>query len=156
MRVVTSYVDHDDTALLTCPHCGLSRVTNVAKWKDRKEPLRVKCRCRNIYGVHLEFRKAYRKKTELEGRYTFQGSKGMGGRMKVVNVSMGGIGFLTFTHNPLKVGDPIQVDFKLDDGKDSSISRRATVRVVDGMYVGVQFSQAAGVFDAALGFYLRK
>lgn len=154
MEITKAYVDHDDTALLVCPHCKLARVTNVAKFKERKDALKVRCRCRNIYGVHLEFRRAYRKATSLEGRYS--GPTGRGGRMTVKNVSQGGIGFLTSSPHQLKQGDLVSIEFKLDDGKDSVINRRAVVRVVEDLYVGVQFSLAAGAYDAALGFYLRK
>ncbi|MDI6795876.1 MAG: PilZ domain-containing protein [Desulfatibacillaceae bacterium] len=155
MEIVKAYVNPDFTALLVCPHCGMSRSTNVEKYAENKDPLRVKCRCAVIYGVNLEFRRQYRKKTNLPGRYTIMGPPNRIGPMIVVNVSMGGIGFVTKGINPLKVGDKVEVDFKLDDVNQSQVKRNAVVRVVDESFVGVQFTGQSGVYDAALGFYLR-
>lgn len=156
MKVVKAYVDDSYMALLVCPHCGMSRNADVSKYKDKKGPLKIKCRCTTVYGVNLEFRRQYRKPTELPGRYVLLGSGGRSGRMVVKNVSMGGIGFMTRTTNPMQIGDQITIEFTLDDGKDSKIKRRAIVRVVEDQYVGVQFQTQAGVYDAALGFYLRR
>ncbi|MFH1886850.1 MAG: PilZ domain-containing protein [Pseudomonadota bacterium] len=156
MELRKVYVNSDGSAVFTCPHCGKSKTVNVDKFKDQKGPLRVRCPCQETYSVGLEFRRQYRKPSELNGMYTVNGSSMQGGRMAVRNVSMGGIGFVPKGRHRLSVGDIIEVKFTLDDGKDSVIQKRAVVRVVEGDYIGCQFDVQPGNYDAALGFYLRR
>ncbi len=150
------YVNTDGTASFICPHCGDSKTTNVSRYKDLKEPLRVKCVCKEYYEVHLEFRRSYRKPTELKGKYKKTGDREFWKPMTVKNISAGGCGFTIRTTPKLEIGEVIHVEFVLDDGKDSKVSKRATIRVLEDKYLGTQFVTQPGTYDAALGFYLRK
>ncbi|MBI9074699.1 MAG: PilZ domain-containing protein [Desulfatibacillum sp.] len=150
------YVNSDETAVFVCPHCGASKTTSVSKFKNQRGAIKVRCACKEVYRTQLEFRKTWRKSTELNGLYTKASDETMGGRMVVKNISQGGVGFVTKSKNRLEIGDLINLKFNLDDTEKSQIRKRAVVRVVEENYTGCQFTDISGTYDKALGFYLKR
>jgi hypothetical protein len=147
------YVDQDDTATLLCPNCGFSKTANVAKFKDRKEPLKIRCKCGSTFSVSFEFRRAHRKEANIRGDYCgLPACKDWHG-MLVKNISLTGIGFATFTAHNLRKGAELRVRFTLDDASQSELEKDVVMRVVKDKYLGCEFRERA-LFDKALGFYL--
>jgi hypothetical protein len=153
VEVQKVYVNKDDMAALLCPHCGLSKTANVAKFKNRRDPLKIRCKCGSTFSVSFEFRRAHRKETNLIGRYCRLDARRDWHNMTVRNISTMGIGFETVAPHGLSRGDEIRVKFTLDDAKRSEIQKDVIVRVAKDKYVGGEFSDPA-LFDKALGFYL--
>jgi hypothetical protein len=151
--VQTVYVGPNETAQLKCFNCGISKTLDVGKFKGRKDPLKLQCKCKSSSQVFLEFRRAFRKKTNLEGVYTVLARDGEHGRIFVKNLSKKGIGFTTLSNHKLCQDDEIQVVFILDDQKKSRIEKHAVVRTTDGYNVGCEFT-GKDHHDTALGFYL--
>ena len=147
------YVGPNDTALLKCLNCGISKTLDVGKFKGRKDPLKLQCKCKSSARIFLEFRKGFRKKTNLEGVYTVLTRDDEGGRIVVQNISKKGIGFTTFSNHKLSEKDEIQVVFTLDNQKKSRIEKHAIVRNTEGNYVGCEFT-GKNYHDTDLGFYL--
>ena len=149
----TVYVNQDDSATLLCPNCGLSKTANVAKFKARKDPLKIRCKCGSTFYVAFEFRRAHRKETNLRGYYSRLPACTESHGMLVENVSLTGIGFaVSAPHNLIK-GAEVRVKFRLDDANRSEIEKDVVVRVVKDKYLGCEFLERA-LFDKALGFYL--
>ena len=74
--------------------------------------------------------------------------------MQVKNISRTGIGFVVPTEHNLKVGDRIEVMFKLDDTESTRMERTAIVRrVVEENYLGCEFTDI-GHIDKDTGFYV--
>ena len=65
----------------------------LIKLKKLKKVIEVKCFCRKIFDVVLEFRKMYRKDVELKGRYVNQSRDNDEGSIIISNISMNGLGF---------------------------------------------------------------
>jgi Neuraminidase (sialidase) len=151
--VQTVYVGPNDTARIKCPNCGTSRSLDVRKFKGRKDPLKLLCKCKSSSQIFLEFRKSFRRTTNLEGIYTLLARSDERGKIFVKNLSKKGIGFTTFSDHKLSQEDEIQVVFTLDDQKKSKIEKNAVVRNTNGNYVGCEFT-GKDHHDTALGFYL--
>jgi len=117
------YMRHDGTAVVKCPNCGTAKTVNAAKLKKRGKPFKVRCTCRSVFRVFFEFRKAYRKRNNIEGYYTIISESKQFGKMRVENISLLGIGFVTLHMNRLKEGDEIKVAFTLDDKRHSKIEK---------------------------------
>jgi hypothetical protein len=147
------YVNEDDTAALLCPNCGTSKTANVAKFKNRRDPLKLRCKCGSTFSVSFEFRRAHRKETNLRGYYCRLPAGRDWHDMTVRNISTTGIGFETLRPHGLSKGDKVTVKFTLDDAQQSEIQKDAVVTVAKDKYVGGKFSDPA-LFDKALGFYL--
>jgi hypothetical protein len=149
----TVYVNQDDTAVLVCPNCGLSKNINVAKFKAGRDSLKIRCKCQSTFSVSFEFRKAHRKKTNLIGYYSRLPACKDSHGMLVKNISQTGIGFATSGPHNLMKGTEFRVTFTLDDAKQSKIEKNVVVRVIEDKYVGCEFTDPS-IFDKTLGFYL--
>ncbi len=153
METQKVYVNQDDTAVLVCPNCGLSKNISVAKFKARRDSLKIRCKCQSTFSVSFEFRRAHRKKTNLKGYYSRLPACKESHGMLVKNISQTGIGFATFAPHNLMKSSEVRVTFTLDDAKQSKIEKDVVVRVIEDKYVGCEFTDPSK-FDKALGFYL--
>jgi len=147
------YVNQNGIAALKCPACEVTRTIKVQDFKGDKHIVKVRCNCRNVFTVKLEFRKNYRKETKLTGDYFGVSKEGMRGKLLILNVSRGGIGAQVIGMNSNKVGDELRVSFTLNDRQNSLIEKRVVVRLVKQNYIGCEFLDASS-HDKALGFYL--
>jgi hypothetical protein len=147
------YVNEGGMAIVVCPLCGITKTVNAARFKGRNEPLKIRCTCRSVIRVFFEFRRAYRKETNLDGYYSKLPTCKESGKMLVKNVSLTGIGFATLTMHSLTINDELEVKFTLDVMKRPEIKKRVVVKVVKDRYVGCEFEDR-GQFDNELGFYL--
>lgn len=151
------FVNQDNMALLHCPHCGKMKHVSVAKFKNIKHSLQVKCSCGKTFSVNLNFRKRYRKDTDLIANFKNTSSPGNGGgSCRIVNVSLGGLGLRVEEAGSVEPGDILKIVFKLDDKKQSSLSRQVVVRHIgQNGYVGTQFcDEDDKLYEKTLGFYL--
>ena len=149
------YVGKDGMVTLVCPKCGDLRRESVEQYRDQTHPLKVKCRCMNVYEVELEFRQAFRKETALNGKYFRISHPGECGRMIVTNLSLGGCGFELVKEDTLVAGEEIRVELALDVHGSSAIKKKAVVLHVTGRRVGCKFCDPGGT-DPDIAFYLRK
>jgi len=148
------FVKEDGTTVVKCPSCKHARTVSVAKFKEKKKILKIKCSCKESYLVSLELRKMYRKSTSLKGRYINNSLNNEVGMMIVKDVSMGGIGFEAIGGNRIEKDHELEVTFTLDDTHSSVIKRQVVVRIVNNKFVGCEFIHAHE-YNKALGFYLR-
>ncbi len=153
MEMQKAFVREDGTTVLKCPHCRHARTVSVAKIKEKKKVIKVKCSCQKSYSVSLELRKMYRKETSLKGSYVNLSQKNESGLMIVKDVSMGGIGFQAVGGNRIKNEDELEVTFTLDDTHSSVIKKQVVVRIVRDQFVGCEYMHAQE-YNKALGFYL--
>lgn len=157
------FVNQEDMALFNCPHCGRMKHVSVAKFKNKKHSLQVKCACGQTFAADLNFRKRYRKQTDLHGyfcRVSGQekpaGAEQLPRNCKIVNLSLGGMGLRHETGQKIAAGDELFVDFVLDDRKQSHMQRKIIVRHVgENGYIGGEFCDTnQHVYEKTLGFYL--
>ncbi len=147
----------DDSVVLKCPHCGTARSRTVGKFKGPRRRVKVRCLCRSVFRVLLEFRKTFRKGSELQGYYAKLPAAGERGEMLIRNLSISGIGFVTLTKHNLSQGDEVKVRFTLDNGRSAEIEKKAFVRWVKDRDIGCEFMASVGHdnrHDTALNFYL--
>jgi len=152
------YVNPDDqTAVLKCPHCGTVRSRYVEKFKGPRRHVKIRCLCQTVFRIVLEFRKTFRKGSELQGYHAKLPGVGEWGEMLVTNLSISGIGFVSLTKHDFSEGDEVKVKFTLDDRKGSKIEKKALVRWVQERDIGCEFMASVGyddTYDTALNFYL--
>jgi hypothetical protein len=157
MQVLKVFVRKDNQAMVRCPFCAVTKDFSVASFKGKSHSIKLRCACKRIFQVDLDFRRAYRKNTKLAGYYAVlivEGTKG--GRqlqMYVDDLSLGGIGMTTVGPHGLKEGALLTVEFVLNDPKRTSITKKAIVRRLTGSRVGCEFVDK-GEQDRELGFFL--
>lgn len=151
---VKAFVNDQAMASISCPACGIVRTISVKKFKHKQHVLNVKCKCQLQFKAHLEFRKQFRKVTELDGLYVIQPPDAGGGRIKIKNISRSGIGFAVSGVHPIKLGQEARIKFVLDNRKATELDKYVTIMSIKGNYIGCQFVENQA-FEKELGFYLR-
>jgi hypothetical protein len=151
-QVQRVYTDINDEGTVTCPMCQKSKRAHFTTYKHAREVLKVKCACGCVFGLVIEQRKYYRKKTSLHGQYTVVGATETGS-LVVEDLSLTGIGFQTRRAHHMQVGDRIAIRFTLDNPRKTEIYKTAVVRRMRDTFVGAEFC-AGTAYDKELGFYL--
>jgi len=149
-----AFVNIDGKTTLVCPKCNTVKSVSVEHFRQRQHTLKVRCACSNMFRVNLDFRKCYRKPTNLEGLFAMMPPAMGGGKVKILNLSLDGICFEISGAQRLQAGQKGRIDFTLDDRKATSMRRDFTVRAVQGNSVGCEFHKSHA-FEKELGFYLR-
>jgi len=149
----TVYVNKTNQTTVICPKCGFAKIFDTMKFKNTHRRLKAKCKCGEVFGFTLEFRKHYRKKAKLPGEYVIQ-RRGEKGDIIVEDLSMGGIQFENLGPHQISIDDMLEVKFKLDNPLRSEIRKMVRVIWVSDRTVGVMYSEPKGN-DKDLGFYLK-
>lgn len=154
MKVYKSFVKTNDTASIQCPSCALVKNIPVGRFRDTRHTLKTRCNCNNVFLVVLDFRRHYRKATELTGVYTVIGSTGGGGEMHVDNISRSGVGFSVNEQHHVQVGQKVLLNFKIDDKKQTELTKKVLVKRVSNNHIGCEFINQSQI-GKDLGFYLQ-
>ena len=156
MRSATVFVNEENMALIHCPHCDSIKQVPVSKFKGTKHSLKVKCSCSEVFQVDLNFRKNFRKKTELKGIcYKLSAHKSSEEECQIVNLSFRGVGIKFFKESNFVKDDELVVSFILDDTKKTAVKRKLQVLHAEGSYIGGKFIDFEGDnLDKNIGFYL--
>ena len=154
IKAAKTYVRPDNTAVINCPHCGFQKAVPVVNYKGSKSSLKIKCSCKKVFTVNLEFRKRVRKRTNLRGTYTNH-SKNKRGKIVIRNVSVDGLEFASMDVSQFKIEDELTIEFTLDDAQRSEVTKDVIVRDVRERTVGCEFERSGDLaFDGPLGFYI--
>ena len=158
------YPDKDGNVTLLCHECGHIHRIDTAPYKapGKSSRLSITCdKCGTALEASISFRKHYRKETTLRGTCTTrfaQPNRTISGEFSgivVTNVSLSGIGFIVKSPIHAKEGDILDVKFKLDDPKQTVISKQVVVRrIIDNIFAA-EFTPPMDPTGSPLAFYLR-
>lgn len=148
-----TFVKQDNQAIIVCPACDSAKTLSVGQFRHRQHELKVKCQCGHAFNLQLEFRRNFRKETELEGIYDLNPPGRGGGKITVVNLSLSGASFEVRGVNDLKVGQTGSLVFTLDNRKETVLFKRVVIKSVNGNRIGCEFKEDQA-FQKDLGFYL--
>jgi len=151
------YITNTNMATFICPQCKKTLTVNVSKYAQIEQTVKVKskCACGNEWISVLEKRKQYRKGANLKGiyKYIVDGSEMDRGKMTVIDISAGGVKLKLDVGRDLKVGHLLELEFNLDDSKQTAMKKTVVIRNVDNPYIGAAFRDA-DLYDPVMGFYL--
>ena len=153
-EVPKTYVRPDNTAVLTCKHCGCKKVILTDSFKGYKHKLKVKCVCQNVFIAILEFRSRVRKKTHLRGTYVNHSQDDSKGSLIIENISVTGLAFFSVDIKKFKEGDELSIEFALDDEHHTQIKKDVIVRDVRQRSVGCVYERSEDAFGSPLGYYV--
>jgi len=152
--IARSFVKDNDITTIVCPSCYSAKTTSVKQFRDQRLTLRVKCKCGHVFRIELEFRRQRRKNTELHGISKLHASTFGDGDVKIVNLSLGGVGLEVEGIHNIRIGHKGTISFTLDDRKQSVIMKDIIVRSIQGNNIGCEFVSDKA-YEKDLGFYLR-
>jgi len=154
MDVQKSFVNAQGIATIKCPQCGIIKNLPATQYRGRQHALKVRCTCDYTWNLLLDFRRHYRKETELTGTYTLEEPSSGGGRLTVVNISRSGVGFTVAGLHAVMIGQKARLHFALDNKKMTLLDKLVTIKSVKNGYIGCEFLDDR-VFEKDLGFYLQ-
>jgi len=155
-----AFISSTNQTTFSCPQCKKTRTVDVTKHKalDKAVKIKVHCPCGHDYPVLIERRKQFRKAVSLPGTYTriYNQRRSGSGTMVVNDVSRNGLSIRVNDATYMKIGDILEVNFKLDDTKRSVIQKEVVIRKIVGYDLGTEFVSidAGNASDKAIGFYL--
>ena len=91
-KKVKVFVGKNNRATVICHSCGHTKQFDVTKFRNLNKTLRCRCKCGKSFFCTLEFRQYFRKKTKLNGHFTFLGDSCQY-KIFVNNVARKGISF---------------------------------------------------------------
>jgi hypothetical protein len=154
-NISKTFVRPDNTAVINCPHCGRQKTVSVDTYKGNKSTLKIKCACKQVFTVNLEFRKRIRKRTSLRGTYVNHSQQNKRGSLVIKNISVSGLEFSTLDTHNFTVDDELTVEFHLDNEQRSEIIKEVIVKGIRKNSVGCEFERSGEfAFDGPLGFYI--
>jgi hypothetical protein len=150
------FVNQDNCLTFTCPTCSKPASIKVDNLKQKVSPLKVRCACKTIFSLDIDYRRYFRKQTNFSGTYrSIQPHSIREDDILIVNISMEGIGFRVFTGQNIKVGHKLELKFHLDDKKKTPLRKEVDVVNVDNDFIGCRFA-GNQTFEQALGYYLQR
>jgi len=153
MQEKTFFVNKEGFATIVCPSCGKAKPFDSSRLPPNKTRLKVNCKCGEVFGAKIEFRKQYRKQVSLEGSYENQSHAGDVGKVVVLDISMGGVGFRTERGHDIATGNILTLTFTLDTNPPRTVTRKVRVLRVSGKDVGCAYLQQLAR-DPDIGLYL--
>ena len=148
-------VRYNDTAVISCPHCSCQKTMPVGSYRGSKTRVIIKCVCKNVFTVNLEFRKNVRKKTNLSGEFINHSQNNIRGDIVVRDLSMSGLRFVSMDIDKFMNGDEMTVLFKLDIADRATIKKEVIVRNIHENAVGCEFEKFIQYApEGTLQFYL--
>ena len=137
------YINDTYIVTLQCPVCKLTNEANVKKYIkfETSVRLRVKCSCGNYYTAILERRKFYRKEINIHGTVIYSVPNGpkKRGAMTVLDISRGGAKIKALGLSTVKKGDTLELEFHLNDKKQTLIKKQVIVRNVNNYIINTEF-----------------
>lgn len=148
-----AFVKEDDSATIICPECSSAKIISVNRFRHRQHMLKVKCQCGHSFKMQLEFRRHFRKPTDLQGTYDLQPPARGGGQIRVINLSLSGLSFEVRGIHDFKIGQKGSLVFTLDNRKETVLYKKVIIKNVDKNRIGAEFIEDRA-FEKELGFYL--
>ncbi|MFH0781023.1 MAG: hypothetical protein V2B20_03595 [Pseudomonadota bacterium] len=151
--ILKSFVKAGDKAAIVCPQCNCGKVVGIQRFQKRLHLLNVKCRCGYFFKVELEFRRHYRKQTDLSGIYQPLPPAIGGGKVRIFNLSLSGACFDMHGIHDLEIGQKGVLIFTLDNRKTTTLTKSVFIKCIIDNRIGSEF-EADRAFEKELGFYL--
>lgn len=147
-----------DTAILTCPDCGLTKILQLSEYKLEKRFTRMKysCRCGRVCMVTLESSSRQNHHRCLAGTYTALGSRRSTGPMVVKRLNSQGITLKTNKDQAILPGIDLEVEFVLDDAKQTVVKKDVRVTARQGRYLTAEFLVSNHVDDLSDYLFFNK
>jgi len=155
-----AFISSTNQTTFSCPQCKNTRTVDVTKHKalDKAVKIKIHCPCGHDYPVLIERRKQFRKTVSLPGTCmrVYNQRRAGTGAMVVKDVSRHGLSIRVNDVAYMKIGDILEVNFKLDDTKGSAIQKEVLIRKIVGHDLGTEFVSIdpGNASDKAIGFYL--
>lgn len=154
-EVLNVYVNEYGSSTLVCPLCNAVKTISAEQYKGWLHNLKVRCNCSHVFRINLDFRRTFRRLTDLHGTYSLFPPASGQGAAHIRDLSLNGANVvITKGSRGLRVGSRGRLDFTLDDKRKTRLIREFVVQHQQANIIGCRFRKDQA-FEKELGFYLR-
>jgi cytochrome c biogenesis protein ResB len=134
-------IDRLNTARLTCPQCNRDKLLQMSGHPFTKPRAKISfnCPCGYRGAAILEKQPHSDQDIGLAGTFHATGPIGCSGRMSIKQLNSQGITFKTNIEQKIDPGQSLNLEFVLNDVKQSIVKKTVKVLVRDGKYVTAYF-----------------
>lgn len=161
----TVHVNGQNKITILCNQCGNFQQIDAYFYKLINEPLTIKITCNQCghnFEIFINFRKTWRKATNLSGICSPIGRSGPRNtvdymkvsKIAVENISRTGIGFTLKSSIDIELGDVLEVKIILDNKQRTKITKQVIVRRISNNHIGAEFTTPVNERYKDLAFYL--
>jgi hypothetical protein len=151
------YVKANNHATILC-ECGKAKTIDMSQFSKRITEIKVTCKCGKTFTSQFDYRQRYRKMVDLYGSVTLSNNRIY--HIQIIDLSISGVGFEIIGKDNMlhvddidcKLGDHINIKFRLDDVHKSQVDRTIVIRRILDNQIGAEFCD--NITDKNLGFYL--
>lgn len=150
-----------DTVSLVCPECKRRKILQISEYKLSKRLTRVKstCTCGKQFVSVIENQVRQNKDIRLAGFFTINGKDGKPlktGDMVIKRLTPGGLTIRLVQDTRIPVGVPLEVEFVLDDAKQSIVTKKVRVIAKKGHYLTALFNSKKHLDNLGPYLYFNK
>ena len=140
------FVNRQENVTVKCPACGRTGVLPVERLRSGKHAIKVGCPCGEDFVVEVEFRKDFRRKTQLVGTVRALTTPRRRARQcTIADQSSGGLLLRLDEEVPVKKDDRLIVSIPLEGQATQMVERIISVRHCDlGLGIGGAFVDEQG------------
>lgn len=153
-KTTKAFITAENKAHVVCPFCAHAATIKVQVDKKHKHIFKVKCKCTKTFPLQLEFRRQYRKPTELPGSYELEDTTTGDNTIQVIDLSLRGACFEVTGVHDIKPGQKGTINFTLTNRKQTVLEKNVVIISVSGKRIGCKFIDEIA-FDSDLGFFVR-
>ncbi|HKL01543.1 MAG TPA: hypothetical protein VJ943_14910 [Desulfotignum sp.] len=135
-------IDRLDIARLSCPDCGRKKMLQMSGHLFTKKHIKINFRCPCGYtgSAILEKPSDTLSDVGLAGTFICSDKARRSGRMTIKRLNSQGITFKTNIEQQIDPGLTLNLEFVLDDGKQSIVKKTVKVLVRNGKYLSAAFT----------------
>lgn len=134
---------------ISCPQCSYAKLVDASRIRAFTAPIKVKCKCGNIFSVSIDRRAYYRKSVRLNGAYNNVNE------IIIIDLSMSGIRFKYKNNIPnIAIDDQANLSFILDNKSQTIIRTIAEIRYISDKIFGAEFQKLDKHLKKDLWYYL--
>ena len=135
-------IDRLDIAKILCPDCGRKKMLQMSGHRFTRQFTRItfRCPCGYTGAAILEKSSDTLPDVGLAGTFICSDKARRSGRMTIKRLNSQGITFKTNIEQKIDPGLTLNLEFVLDDGKQSIVKKTVKVLVRDGKYLSAAFT----------------
>ena len=135
------FINRQEHLTIRCQACGKETTFPVEQLRDRRHAFKVNCTCAESFDIELEYRKDFRKKTEIAGTVRpVSMPKQLAKRCTIADHSSGGLRLHLLDPVAVQKNDKLIVSYPPDNSSTTEIERVIAVRHLEtGSRIGGAF-----------------
>ncbi|MBU0680909.1 MAG: hypothetical protein KKD73_05760 [Proteobacteria bacterium] len=139
MKLLTVPVPDTGLVVVRCPACSRKHTLSVARFKGKKEIIKVRCHCAELFALELEFRKSVTTGASYTGNFENCSQGHVCGQIQITAMTNQGMDFTTCGRSTINKGDKLKINFHDPEAGFKVKKKNVIVSAVHGTRISCYF-----------------